>query len=113
MTLTKTDIVKGVMEKVRFKNRHKGPQIFLFPEMDCRFLTKGQANKIVNTLFETIKKALAGGEDVPIHGFGRFRVRFKWARKGRNPQTGEMIILRSRRTVSFRPSRKLKEKMNV
>lgn len=113
MTLTKKDIVKGVMKEVRFKNRRKGPQIFLFPEMDCRFLTKGQANKIVNTLFETIKKTLASGEDIHIQGFGKFQVKFKWARKGRNPQSGEMIILRSRRTVSFRPSLKLKEKMNM
>jgi len=113
MTLTKTDIVKGVMENVRFKNRRKEPQIFLFPEMDCRFLTRGQASKIVNTLFDTIKKTLANGEDVHIHNFGGFRTRFKWARKGRNPQTGKMIILRSRRTVRFRPARKLKKKMNM
>lgn len=113
MTLIKTDVVKDVVEKVWFKNRHKGPQIFLFPEMDCRFLTNERANKIVNTLFETIKKTLAGGEDIHIQGFGKFQVRFKWARKGRNPQSGEMIILKSRRTVSFRPSRKLREKMNM
>ncbi len=113
MTLTKSDIVQSVRERVRFKRRRKGPQQFLFPEMDCDFLGRGRARQIVDTLFEIIKESLAQGEDVRISGFGKFQVRFKWARKGRNPQTGETIILRSRRTVSFRASPKLKEKINL
>jgi integration host factor subunit alpha len=112
MTLTKTDIVNSVMQEVRFKNRHKGPQQFLFPEMDCIFLSRKRADEIVGSLFEIIKKTLASGEDVLISGFGKFQVKFRWARKGRNPQTGEMIILRSNRTVSFRTSPKLRRKMN-
>jgi integration host factor subunit alpha len=80
--------------------------------MDCLFLGRRRASAIVDTLFETIKGALARGEDVSISRFGKFQVRFKWARRGRNPQTGEMIILKSRRIVTFRPSTKLKEKMN-
>lgn len=112
MTLTKTDIVKSVMEEVRFKNRHKGPQQFLFPELDCIFLNRKRADEIVESLFEIIKKTLTSGEDILISGFGKFQVKFKWARKGRNPQTGEMIILRSRRTVTFRTSPKLRKKIN-
>ena len=112
MTLTKDDIVKSVMQNVRFKSTRKPPQRFLFPEMDCLFLTHARSRDIVNGLFETIKKTLAGGEDVGIAGFGKFQVKFKWARKGRNPQTGEMIILRSRRKVTFRASPKLKEKID-
>jgi len=80
--------------------------------MDCLFLGRRRATAIVDTLFETVKGALARGEDVRISRFGKFQVKFKWARRGRNPQTGEMIILKSRRIVTFRPSPKLKEKMN-
>ncbi len=112
MTLTKMAIVKSVMETVRFKRRRKGSQLFLFPELDCAFLGQKRATEIVDSLFEKIKESLVQGEDVHIFGFGKFRTRFKWARKGRNPQTGETIILRSRRTVTFKVSRKLREKMN-
>lgn len=112
MALTKADIVKSVREKVRFKPRRKSQQRFLFPEMDCLFLGRRRATDIVNTLFEIIKVSLARGHDVRISRFGKFQVKFKWARRGRNPQTGEMIILKSRRIVTFRPSPKLKEKMN-
>jgi integration host factor subunit alpha len=113
MTLTKADIVKSVRENVRFKKRRKGPQQFLFPEMDCEFLSRRRATEIVNALFEVIKQTLAREEDVGISRFGKLQAKFRWGRKGRNPQTGEMIILRSRRTVSFRSSPKLREKINV
>lgn len=112
MTLNKADIVRSVRQNVGFKPRHKGPQLFLFPELDRTFLSRKRATEIVDSLFEKIKNALTKGEDVRIVGFGKFQVKFRWARKGRNPQTGETIILRSRRTVSFKPSRKLREKMN-
>jgi len=49
---------------------------------------------------------------VLISGFGKFNVKFKWARKGRDPRTGESIILDSRRIVTFQASQKLKAKMN-
>jgi len=112
MTLTKMGIVKSVMETVRFKRRRKGSQLFLFPELDCRFLGRKRATEIVNSLFEKIKESLAQDEDVHISGFGKFKTRFKWARKGRNPQTGATIILRSRKIVIFKVSRKLRERMN-
>jgi integration host factor subunit alpha len=113
MTLTRTKMVKKVREAVRLKPRQKSRQRFLFPEMDCVFLTRRRARQIVNSLFEIIRETLARGEDVRISGFGKFHVTFRWARKGRNPQTGEMIILRSRRTVTFKAFRKLRGKMNA
>jgi len=112
MTLTKTAIVKSILETVRFKPKRKGSQLFLFPELDCTFLDRKRAAEIVDSLFEKIKESLAQGEDVRIFGFGKFQVKFKWARKGRNPHTGETIILRSRRVVTFKVSRKLRDKMN-
>ncbi|MCD4716249.1 MAG: HU family DNA-binding protein, partial [Desulfobacterales bacterium] len=83
MTLIKADIVKRVRETVRFKNRRKSKQIFLFPEMDCIFLSKNRATDIVNSLFEKIKETLAKGEDVNISRFGKFQTKFRWGRKGR------------------------------
>lgn len=80
--------------------------------MDCTFLSRKRAEEIVNSLFEIIKNALASGEDVNISGFGKFQTKFKWARKGRNPNTGEMIILSSRRSITFRVSQVLKKKIN-
>jgi len=112
MSLNKARIVNSVMETVRFKRKRKGSQLFLFPELDCTFLNRKRASEIVGSLFEKVKESLAQGEDVLIPGFGKFQVKFKWARKGRNPQTGETIIINSRRTVTFKVSRKLREKMN-
>jgi integration host factor subunit alpha len=113
MALTKADMARSVKERVRFKPRRRSRQQFLFPEMDCVFLSQRRATQIVNGLFETIKATLAKGEDVRISGFGKLQVKFRWARRGRNPQTGEMIILPSRRRVVFRASRKLRDKMNA
>lgn len=113
MALTKQVIAEHVREKVRLKRPGKERQKYLFPEMNCVFLTKKRAARVVDSLMEIIKDALARGEDVGISGFGKFVVKFKWARSGRNPRTGEMIILRSRRVVSFRPSRKLRDRINT
>ena len=112
MSLNKARIVKSVMENVRFKRRLKSPQLFLFPELDCTFLGRKRAAEIIDALFEKIKESLVKGEDVRILGFGKFQVKFKWARKGRNPQTGEALIINSRRTVTFKVSQKLRDKMN-
>jgi integration host factor subunit alpha len=112
MTLTKADFVEGVIQSLD-PGRKKGGQQFLFPEMDRAFLSRRRAAEIVHSLFETIKATRESGEDVRISGFGKFEVRSKWARKGRNPRTGETLILRSRRTVIFRPSPKLKKMMNM
>ncbi len=113
MTLYKGDIIRSVKERVRFQKRKKNQQRFLFPEMDCLFLSQRRAKEIVNTMLDIIEETLAKGEDQLIRGFGKFQVKFRWARKGTNPQTGESIILRSRRAVTFKASRKLREKINT
>jgi integration host factor subunit alpha len=113
MTVAKTDLVESLIRNVRLRKERKRPEQVLFPEMDCEILSREKATRILNTLFEIIKEHLARGEDVRIRGFGQFQVKFRWARKGRNPQTGEAIILRSRRVVTFRPSKRLREGMNT
>ena len=112
MTVTKSHIVASVIENVRLRKRQKERQRFLFSEFDYEVLSKKRATELVDGLFEILKKTLASGEHVLIPGFGKFQVQFKWARKGRNPRTGESIILDSRRRVSFRSSPKLKDKVN-
>ena len=111
--MTKADLAKSLMGKIRLEKPRKENQQLLFPELDYSVLTKRRATKLVDTLFEILKKLLERGEQVRISGFGKFQVKFKWARKGRNPQTGEQIILKSRRIVSFQYSPKLKEKINA
>jgi len=70
------------------------------------------AGEIVETVLETIKVKLEAGEDVLISGFGKFQVRDKSARQGRNPQTGKEITLDARRVVTFRPSPVLRGRIN-
>ena len=108
MTLTKEKIVRRVVETVHVRNPRRERQQFLFPELNRLPLSKNRASQLLDTLFEIIKRALERGDFVRISGFGKFQVKFKWARKGRNPKTGESIILDSRRVVSFHPSRRLR-----
>lgn len=112
MTVRKTDIVTRVMDSFRPGRRVESGQGILFPELSPERIGRARASEVVDSLFETIKKTLQSGEEVKITGFGKFQVRFKWARKGRNPATGEPIMLSPRRVVVFRPSRRLREKMN-
>ena len=74
--------------------------------------TKKRSKDLVDRTMELIKGTLASGEDVLISGFGKFEVREKSARRGRNPQTGGELILDARRVVTFKPSGKLREKLN-
>jgi integration host factor subunit alpha len=76
-------------------------------------LTKNQSKTALETLFETIKGNLAGGEEVLVSGFGKFGVKEKGRRRGRNPQTGDDLMLDPRRIVSFRCSPVLREKINA
>jgi integration host factor subunit alpha len=71
-----------------------------------------QAVELVETLLELIKSKLVSGEDVLISGFGKFSVKDKRERRGRNPQTDEFMMLRPRRVVTFKCSRKLRGKIN-
>ncbi len=66
------------------------------------------AQKVVDVIFDVIKKRLAAGEKVLISGFGCFRTVQRKNRKGVNPQTGEAIVILGRKAVSFRPSKYLK-----
>jgi integration host factor subunit alpha len=66
----------------------------------------------VETLIELIKQTLESGDDVLISGFGKFYVKEKAARKGRNPATGEELMLKGRRVVTFRCSQKLQAMLN-
>jgi integration host factor subunit alpha len=75
-------------------------------------LPDAQASKTVEATFEIIKKTLEGGEDVLISGFGKFCVKNKDQRKGRNPTTGNSILLDARRVVMFKCSSVLKGKLN-
>ncbi len=93
MTLTKAHIVENLFSKDIF--------------------TKTESAHIVETLFEIIKQTLEQGEDVLLSGFGKFSVREKSQRRGRNPQTGDPILLSSRRVVTFKCSGVLREKINM
>ncbi|MDM8524599.1 integration host factor subunit alpha [Desulfococcaceae bacterium HSG8] len=91
MALTKNDIVTAVHELG---------------------FTKKRSIEIIENLLEIIKKELENGDDVLISGFGKFCVKNKRKRRGRNPATGEDLILRKRRVVTFKCSGKLREKIN-
>jgi len=84
--MTKADIAKVVYE------RHGG-------------ISNREAARLVEVIFETIKGRLGSGEKVQITGFGTFMIRQKRERRGRNPQTGEEMVIRPRRSVVFRPSK--------
>ena len=73
---------------------------------------KKRTIEIVETLLELIKYSLASGEDVLISGFGKFCVKEKRERRGRNPATGEGLILAARRVVTFKCSGQLRKKIN-
>jgi integration host factor subunit alpha len=111
MSLTKEDLSKSVMETVRLKKPKKDRQQLLFAEFGYTQMPRKRATELVDATFEIIKKALEKGDQVLISGFGKFKVKFKWARKGRNPKTGEPIVVESRRVVNFQCSLKLKDKL--
>ena len=92
MTLTKAQIVEAIAE-------HTG-----YP--------KNKSSEMVETILEHIKKSLESGEDVLVSGFGKFCVKEKSERRGRNPSTGKDLMLAPRRVVTFRCSRNLKKKIN-
>ncbi len=75
-------------------------------------LPRARASELVNGLLEIMKNTLERGEDVLISGFGKFCVKQKGQRRGRNPQTGEQLLLRPRRVVTFRCSGSLSKKIN-
>jgi integration host factor subunit alpha len=74
--------------------------------------TKKKSVETVESLMDIIKKSLENGEDVLISGFGKFCVKEKKERRGRNPATGSDLTLRERKVVTFKCSGKLREKIN-
>jgi integration host factor subunit alpha len=93
MTLTKADLVQQVYKT------HEN-------------LTKMQATEAIETLLKIMKDCLANGDDLLISGFGKFNVKDKKARRGRNPQTGQELILDARRVITFKPSGILRDRIN-
>ncbi len=91
-TLTKAHIINAVIERNGF--------------------TRKKSIKTVETILEIIKRTMASGDDVLISGFGKFCIKQKTKRKGRNPATGEDMILSPRRVVTFKCSGKLRGKIN-
>jgi len=75
-------------------------------------MTKPESRQIVEQLFEIMKSTLAVGEDLLITGFGKFNVREKKERMGRNPQTKESLMLNARKVVVFKTSGVLRGRVN-
>ena len=73
---------------------------------------RNRSVELIETLLELIKSKLVSGEDVLISGFGKFCVNEKRQRKGRNPATGEAVMLDARRVVTFKCSGQLRKKIN-
>ncbi|MGR8935657.1 MAG: integration host factor subunit alpha [Gammaproteobacteria bacterium] len=76
-------------------------------------LNKREAKEMVELFFEEIKESLERGEQVKISGFGKFELRDKNSRPGRNPKTGEEIPITARRVVTFRSGQKLKVRVEA
>jgi integration host factor subunit alpha len=76
-------------------------------------LTKKNATAVIESLLEIIKGSLATGDDVLVSGFGKFSVKEKHSRRGRNPATGSDLMLRRRKVVTFKCSGKLRDKINL
>jgi integration host factor subunit alpha len=75
-------------------------------------LSKNQSRRVVESLLGIVKQTLGKGENLLISGFGKFIIKDKAARKGRNPQTKEDLKLRARKVVVFRTSGVLRKKIN-
>ena len=76
-------------------------------------LTRKDSEVIVDTLFESVIKALRTGDKLEVRGFGSFRVRQRNARVGRNPKTGEKVEVPAKRVPYFKPSKELKDLINA
>lgn len=92
MTVTKADLVQNVYQK--------------------HDLTKAQATEAVESFLQIAKGCLTSGEDLLISGFGKFNVKKKNPRRGRNPQTGKELVLDARQVVTFKPSGILRDRIN-
>jgi integration host factor subunit beta len=75
-------------------------------------LTRKDSEVIVDTMFESVIKALKAGDKLEVRGFGSFRVRQRNARVGRNPKTGDKVEVPAKRVPYFKPSKELKDLIN-
>ena len=71
--------------------------------------TKRQTEIIINAVFDSIKSSLAKGDKIEIRGFGSFRLRKRKNREGRNPKTGELVVVQSKNVPFFKAGKELKE----
>lgn len=92
--MTKSVLIEKVSEKV------KG-------------LTRNQTEIVVDTVFDSIKKALMDGEKIEIRGFGNFRLKTRNPRKARNPKTGESVDVPGKKVLYFKVGKALKEALNT
>ena len=92
MTLTKADVAESIQKRLN--------------------LSKTGSVDVLESLLEIMKRTLESGEDVLRSGFGKFHVKNKAERRGRNPQTGSDITLKPRRIVNFKCSGVLRDKIN-
>ena len=79
---------------------------------DAAELTKKDAERLVEIVFESIIETLNQGEKIELRGFGSFRVRERGARRGRNPKTGDPVSIPAKRVPYFKPGKELKELIN-
>jgi integration host factor subunit alpha len=92
MTLTKAIIAEAIRKKMSYTNM--------------------ESLEMVDSLLEIMKQTLESGEDVLISGFGKFSVKEKMERKGRNPQNGQPMMIAPRKVLTFKCSGKLKDRIN-
>jgi integration host factor subunit alpha len=92
MTMTKADIVEIIHQKIG--------------------LGRKESTEIVEQVFEIIQETLESGKKVKISGFGNFNIRAKRPRKGRNPQTGEEMVITGRKVVTFKAGNVLRKALN-
>lgn len=93
MTVTKADLIRQIHQT--------------HPE-----LTKVRSTQAVELFLNLAKDSLIAGNNLLLSGFGKFKVKDKRLRRGRNPQTGEELMLTARRVVTFKPSGKLRGRVN-
>ena len=92
MTLTKAIIAEAISKKMSYSNK--------------------ESLEMLDSLLEIMKQTLESGEDVLISGFGKFSVKEKMERKGRNPQNGEPMMIAPRKVLTFKCSGKLRDRIN-
>ena len=92
MTLTKSQIIEEIIEKIGF--------------------SRVKSDALVESLIEIMKQTLEKGDDILVSNFGKFQVKDKAIRKGRNPATGKSMELPDRRVVTFKAAMNLRDKVN-